>query len=390
MTRSRLVAPVLVLALVLLAGSWLAFRGSGERHLTATFPSTISLYQGAKVKVLGVPVGTVDSVKVRGTSVRVRISYSSDVTLPRDVHAMIVPPSIVGDRFVQLGPAYASGPKLADGASVGLDHTGVPVELDDTYRTIGRLSTALGPKGANRDGALSRLVSSAAAAMQGNGRQANRTLRQVADALDTLAAADPDVQGTVRHSDTFMKTLARNDGTVRRLVLNLARVSAELNGQRDDIGTATKELSSALRDVAAFTKSNRGRITRNVADLESVTDGLTRRNRDLQDLLDLAPTGFVDAMNIFVPDNWDPNHPGASVPAGRTGSLGLRGNFFNDLGAQLSYVLGGVCDTVTGAQAARLAPFCTALAGVGGDFGQLLSKVSSDPSSLASTKVGKQ
>ena len=52
---------------------------------------------------------------------------------------MIVPPSIVGDRFIQLAPAYDSGRSCADGAYLDLDHTGVPVELDDTYRPIGKL-----------------------------------------------------------------------------------------------------------------------------------------------------------------------------------------------------------------------------------------------------------
>ena len=99
------------LALLVLVGSALAFGtpwGSDQRRVTAMFPSTVNLYKGAKVKVLGVAVGKVTSVKVVGTSVRVEMTYSG-VDLPKDVHALIVPPSIVGDRFVQLAPAYTSG-----------------------------------------------------------------------------------------------------------------------------------------------------------------------------------------------------------------------------------------------------------------------------------------
>src|SRR3954449_10622212 len=123
-----------VVVLLLVLAGLLVFRPSGshDRTLTAMFPRTTSLYAGAKVKVLGVAVGKVDSIKVKGTSVQVRMTYDSGVNLPRDVHALIVPPSIVGDRFVQLAPAYESGATLPDGARLGLDRTGVPVELDET------------------------------------------------------------------------------------------------------------------------------------------------------------------------------------------------------------------------------------------------------------------
>src|SRR5689334_8989922 len=122
--RSLTIAVVLLLALAVL----LVVRsgGNGERTLTATFPRTTSLYAGARVKVLGVAVGKVDSIKVKGTSVEVRMSYDKNVDLPLDVHALIVPPSIVGDRFIQLAPVYTDGAVLPDDARLGLDRTGVP------------------------------------------------------------------------------------------------------------------------------------------------------------------------------------------------------------------------------------------------------------------------
>lgn len=366
-----LVAAMAVAGIVLLRGG----PGSGSRHLTATFPSTVNLYEGAQVKVLGVQVGTVTSVEVEGTAVTVEIEYD-DVKLPADVHAMIVPPSIVGDRFVQLAPAYTGGEALADGATLGLDHTGVPVELDDTYRQLDALSEALGPKGANRDGALSRLVRAAAAGLDGNGRRFHRSIEQLAGALDTLASSDGAYQDTVDQTGTLTRTLLANDKTVRRLVLALARVSGQLNAQRDDIARASTDLSGALDDVARFVRTNRSRIKGSVAGLRDVTRVLTRHTQDLQDLLALAPVGFVDAMNINLPTNYDPDHPRASTPRGRATSFLQRGIYTSNLGVTLSSTLLQVCQTVSGAQAAQLAPLCDALAAAGNDLGVLLSELS--------------
>lgn len=374
----RILFVALALAVVAGVGSVLVARPThDERTLTATFPSTINLYRGAQVKVLGVRVGEVSSVKVVGRAVRVRMTYR-DVNLPRDVHAMIVPPSIVGDRFVQLAPAWRRGPVLADGAVIGLTRTEVPLELDDTYRQLDDLAVALGPHGANRNGAMSRLVSASAGALRGNGRQFRDSLADLASALDTLSAVDGNYQHTVDQTGRLTRTLQANDATVRRLVLALTRVSAALEAQRTDLAHASTDLSGALRDVATFTRSNRARVTGTVKGLRDVTRTLHGRMRDLDDLLTLAPVGFVDAMNINVGTNYDlARANGAAIP-GRTTSYAQRGIFTTNLGTQLSSLLAQVCQTATGTQKAQLAPLCTALRAAGYDLGLLLSELANN------------
>ena len=66
--------------------------------------------------MLGVQVGAVDKVTPSGTDVVVEMHYDDDIDVPADAKAVIVSPSIVGDRYIQLTPVYESGPKLADGA----------------------------------------------------------------------------------------------------------------------------------------------------------------------------------------------------------------------------------------------------------------------------------
>ncbi len=86
------------------------------KTLTAHFPRTISIYEGSDVRVLGVPVGTVDTVTPVGHRRGRDDAYDADVKVPADAKAVIVAPSIVGDRFVQLTPVYDGGAVLADGA----------------------------------------------------------------------------------------------------------------------------------------------------------------------------------------------------------------------------------------------------------------------------------
>ena len=62
--------PLVVLALVVTAALTI-FGGEERKTLTASFPRTVSVYEGSDVRVLGVPVGTVDSVTPSGTEVLV-------------------------------------------------------------------------------------------------------------------------------------------------------------------------------------------------------------------------------------------------------------------------------------------------------------------------------
>ena len=69
-----------------------------------------------------------------------------------------MPPSIVSDRYIQLSPVYRSGPVLEDNTVLGRDRTAAPLELDDIFGSLNQLNKALGPDGANKDGALSDLL----------------------------------------------------------------------------------------------------------------------------------------------------------------------------------------------------------------------------------------
>ena len=375
MINARRLLTLVVVVLLLGAGLLVLNTSRGDqRTLTATFSRTTSLYAGAKVKVLGVPVGKVDSIKVKGTSVEVRISYDADVELPADVHALIVPPSIVGDRFVQLAPAYDKGDTLPDDAHLGLDRTGVPVELDDTYAALDKLAKGLGPNGANKDGTLSRLVTATAANISGHGAAFNETVREFANAISTLAASSGDVSDTVTNLSDLTGTLAGKDAELRRLVANLARVGAQLNGQRDDLSSAVVELQSALGELSRFTRDNRATLRTTIGSTRDVSTVLSRRTKELAGLLSLAPVGLTNLANIYIPKNWDPSKPWESNFAGRTGSANLRAALFSDLDSQLGMTLTAVCAQLPAAQQAQLAGFCGTLQQVGGSLGALLSK----------------
>jgi len=299
---SKVVLPVVLLALVVAGVVTFFFSGDHVKTLTAEFPRTVSIYQGSDVRVLGVPVGKIDSVTPSGTDVIVTMHYDADVQIPQDAKAVIISPSIVGDRFVQLTPAYDGGPVLASGTTLTQDRTAVPLELDQIYSSLDDLSVALGPKGANKKGALTDLLDTAARNFGGQGRKFHRTIKSFSRLSGTLADNKDQLFGSVRELEGFVHTLARNDHTVRSFNGSLAQVSRMLKGERGDLAASLHNLGIAMRQVSGFVADNREILGKNITGLDRISQVLVKQRVALAETLRDAPLALNNLALTYNPE----------------------------------------------------------------------------------------
>jgi phospholipid/cholesterol/gamma-HCH transport system substrate-binding protein len=296
---------ILVVVAVLVALLVTLWPGSEKNYVTADFPRTVSLYEGSDVKILGVAVGTVDSVVPAGTRVKVKFSYDSKYKVPADAKAAVISPSIVGDRFVQLTPAYTKGDVLENNAKLGLDRTATPLELDEIFGSLNDLNIALGPDGANKAdpggvGPLTRLLDSTARNFGGQGVQFNKTLKDLGAFTETLADNKDELFGTLAQVEDFTKTLAKNDGTVRKFNDSLAGGAQLLADERQELAAVLKNLSIAMTQVRGFVKENRASLTSNISGLNRVSKTLVKRREALDKTLQYAPAAL---NNLFLAGN---------------------------------------------------------------------------------------
>ena len=301
-TMRRWAAPLVIALLVLAAGITLLSRSSGEQTLTAHFPRTISIYTGSDVRVLGVPVGKVDKVTPDGTDVIVTMHYDKDVKIPRDAQAVIVAPSIVGDRYVQLTPAYTSGPTLQDGAVLQTDRTGVPLELDQIYGSLDQLVSALGPNGANKNGALTDLLQQTAANFGGQGAQVHQTIGDLSKLTKTLDDNKDALFGSAGQLEKFVNKLSQNDSTVRDFNTSLSGVSTMLAGERSDLSSSLHNLQVALGNVATFVKENKDALGTNIKGLNQVLKTVVKNRDNLDEILTAAPVALSNLYLAYNPD----------------------------------------------------------------------------------------
>jgi phospholipid/cholesterol/gamma-HCH transport system substrate-binding protein len=297
---TRVVAAAIVVA-VLAVGLVAVWPQQDRVGATAYFPRTVSLYPGSDVRILGIKVGEVEKVTPAGRSVRVEFWWDSEHKVPADAKAVIAAPSIVADRYIQLTPAYKGGSVMADGAQIPMDRTAVPLELDQIYQSLNDLSVALGPKGANDRGALSRLLDVSARNLNGQGAKLNQTITDVSTLTQTLAGNSNQLFATIRQLQTFVSALAANDQLVRQFNTNFSTVSQTLAGERQDLSKALSSLAVALGEVSTFVKDNRALVRTTVKGATQISQILVNEKDAVAEVLDNAPLGLGNLARVYNP-----------------------------------------------------------------------------------------
>jgi phospholipid/cholesterol/gamma-HCH transport system substrate-binding protein len=289
-----------VAAGLLLTATFLLFTGGGEqRTLTAHFSRAVAIYKGSEVRLMGVRIGTVEAVVPEGDSVRVEMRYDGQYKLPAGAKAMIVTPTLVADRFVQISPAYTKGAVMQDGADIPLDRTASPVEIDRIYKSLADLSSALGPNGANKTGALSELISASANALRGQGKLANETINNMAGAAEVFGNNSGALFSSVRQLSELTGVLAANDRFVNQFMGDLAGVSAQLAGESNELQAALAALARAVGTVQTFVHDNKHLVKANIEDLTAVLGAVAKEKDALATAVQLAPLGLGNLATAF-------------------------------------------------------------------------------------------
>ena len=286
--------------LVLVAVMINLFRSPAEQKtVTAHFPRAVSVYQGTDVRILGVNVGRVTAVIPEGNSVRVEMEYDASYKVPADARAVIVTPTLVADRFVQLTPVWKSGEVMADSADIALADTAVPVELDRIYQSLQSLTHARGPNGVNEDGTLDHLLEAGKKAFEGQGARGNQMIEDLAAAAETFGDGAGPLFETVTQLAEFTETLAKNDKLVRGFMKDLTGVSTMLADESDELSAAVAAVARTVGSVKGFVNKNRDGLISDVRKLTEVTSTIASEQSSLARAMRAAPTAMANLQAGF-------------------------------------------------------------------------------------------
>ena len=233
-----------------------------------------ALQKGSDVKLHGVPVGTVTSVRASdgGAVLTLALNPATSKTLPRDTIARLLPKTLFGERYVSLiTPAVSSPIGLSAGDTITQDTSNEAVELEEVFDQLLPLLQSIQPE------KLAAMMSELATMLHGQGRDIGDTLvtwskyvkkfsplvPAMADDLDRLSSvagtynvAVPDLLSALESLTTTSRTLVAKQTDLKDLyagvILAGDTTTAWLDDQQNTIEVLSSESRLALQAVAPY------------------------------------------------------------------------------------------------------------------------------------------
>jgi phospholipid/cholesterol/gamma-HCH transport system substrate-binding protein len=293
---------IIALVAVLIGGVYaLSSSNGGGRKVVGYFTSAVGLYPGDQVRILGVPVGTIDSIEPRPSDVKITMSVSSDVKIPKDAKAVIMSPNLVSARFIQLTPTYSGGAVLPDGGSIDLARTAVPVEWDEVKEALTQLAVQLGPATGSMQGALGAAINQAADTFDGKGESFHNALRELSQVAGRLGDSRGDIFGTVKNLQVLVNALSASNEQIVQFAGNVASVSQVLADSSRHLDGTLGTLNKALTDIRGFLHENNSTLVDTVNQLNDFAKTLSDQSDNIEQVLHVAGPGIANFYNIYDP-----------------------------------------------------------------------------------------
>ena len=208
----------------------------------------------SQVRVAGIPVGNVKSVRLDEGLARVDIEIAPDVDLYEDASVTKVSSSLLGEYFMAIAPGTEGKRKLVDGDEIRFVIEGVTT--DDLMRQVSEIAADV------------RRVSRALADSIGTdqGRQNLKdTLQNLADVTDALN-----------------QTVRENRASIRNILQNVENLSERGGPEVERILENVREATTEVRELLAKT----GEQPHEKGEVRQIIDKVNRASDNLETTLD--------------------------------------------------------------------------------------------------------
>ncbi|MGH8894768.1 MAG: MCE family protein, partial [Actinomycetes bacterium] len=199
--------------------------GDDVYRVTVEFADVLDLVPQSAVKVNDVTVGAVEEVRLDGWHAEVDVRLLDSVRLPDNAAAELRQTSLLGEKFVSLGPPPGGEGvgRLKDGDTIPLSRSGRNPEVEEVFAALSLV-------------------------LNGGGVAQLKTIN--VELTKAMKGHEADIQGALRQLDTFIGGLDEHKGEIVRALDGLDRLSARLEAQKEDIGVAIEDLGPGLKVLA--------------------------------------------------------------------------------------------------------------------------------------------
>ena len=293
-------------------------------RLTGQFSNAFGIGKDAEVTYLGVPSGTVTSVRRMPGGVAVTMKMQQDRKIPKGSTANVGRKSAIGEPYIDFEPppGYSgSGPSYRNGDTIPVASTTVPLEFSELLRSASALVSSLPPED------VQRLLHEAAIGLNGRGDD----LRQLTEAGDKLSAdlvqRSAVLDRLATNNTRITHVVAEHSGSLGQSLSDLRQLADTLKNAKGDTTVLLDRGSQLLGQLADIVAHQKGNLDCDLKTLAAVTDVATtpRQLKGLAALLDIGPQAFGQ---VFDATDVEPGFVNGD-PGGRWVRVGLIQNTSN-------------------------------------------------------------
>lgn len=241
----------------------------------AQFANADGLRPGDGVRVEGISVGKVTTVKVDGGHVRVDFTVRAGLHLGAGSHASIEVATVLGDLFMQV---ESSGPgTLPAGGTIPVSRTTVPYTLIDAFSQLGEFSDQTDLP------ALRTSLKTVAATLQGIApADAKAALTGLAEVSQTLADKQQQISRILTATAGITDTLNGNSGALVQVLGQSNEFLALLRNRQNVIDSLLRHTAELGRQLRILIDRNGAQLQPLLANLDKVSQVLADDKQQLQ------------------------------------------------------------------------------------------------------------
>lgn len=265
--------------------------------LFAIFPDAGGVFTNQEVTYRGVTVGQVGELEVVEQGVRIELLIRDGVKIPeRDVEARVMFKSAVGEQFVDLLPGSDAAPYLAEGSTIPIEQTSIPVSTQDLLSTLEAVLRGVPPE------ALGGAIDSLGKGLTGRSEDISTLLESTADLADLFAKRAPEIQGILRSGTRVGSAFLRSRNDFAAAIDRLVPVSDSLKNSTRDLARLLRGSNLMSEEVVALLREDGKAVNDAIVRLAEFNAIQAAHSSDLARLLTHLPKSIDGVVKSFEPD----------------------------------------------------------------------------------------
>ncbi|HVT19818.1 MAG TPA: MCE family protein [Mycobacteriales bacterium] len=214
----------------------------------ANFSDVTGLITGSDVRMAGVRVGTVKSIKSESENGKnfAQVSFDVDTDVPvyntTRVKAQYL--NLVGQRYLNLVSTPGGGDRQDPKVVIPIDRTSPALDLTALFNGFKPLFRALSPADVNKF-ALEVIKT-----LQGEGGTVQQLLAQTASLTNTVGQRDAAIAHVIDNLLTVLTTVQKRDKGLDQTITQLQRLVSGLAGDRDAIAQSLTNINTLATSSA--------------------------------------------------------------------------------------------------------------------------------------------